>query len=144
MTMTTSADEGYVSGSRRRARLWFDVPIAATLAIVTINLHVSTAGDALSSLGRSDRRGFYALVALLAVVLLAGAIGREFPAARWCRGCLGFAAAGGMTGILLDVQDGPIRTVQLVVLFSFFLAGAATIRLLKGSGTQASSPESSN
>lgn len=83
-------------------------------------------------------------MAALAVVLLAATIGRELPAARWCRGCLAFAAAGGMTGILLDVQDGPVRTVQLAVLFSFFLAAAATIRLIKGSGTQASSRESSS
>jgi hypothetical protein len=142
MTMTTSANEGSVSSSHRRDRPWFDVPIAATLAVVMINLHVSTAGDALASLERSDRRGFYALVAVLAVVLLAATIGRELPRARWCQGCLGFAAASGLAGMLLDVQDGPVRTVQLIVLFSLFLAAVAIIRLIKGSGTQGSSPES--
>jgi hypothetical protein len=143
VTTTTSDYEGWVSGSRRRDRPWFDVPIAATLAVIMINLHVSSAGDALSSLERSDRRGFYALVAVLSVVMLAGTLGRALPAARWCQGCLGLAATASLTGILLDVQDGPVRSVQLFVLFGVFLAAAATVRLIKGSNTQGSGADSS-
>jgi hypothetical protein len=69
--------------------------------------------------------------------MLAGTVGRDLPAAGWCRGCLGFAAASGVAGVLLDVQDGPVRTVQLVVLVGLFLAAAATIRLTLRPDTRA-------
>lgn len=145
MTTTTSAHEDQtVRPHFWRDRPWLDLPIAGFLAVVMINLHVSTAGDALGSLERGDRRGFYALLAVLAVVLLASTLTRDDPTGRWCRGGLGFAAAGGMAGMLLDVQDGPVATVQLVVLIGFFLAAAATIRLILGSDRPANSPRSSD
>jgi hypothetical protein len=145
MAMTTSIHEDQ---TRRphfwRDRPWLDLPIAATLSVVMINLHVSTAGPALSSLERGDRRGFYALLSVLAVVLLASTLRGTDPAGRWSRGCLGFAAAAGIAGFLLDVQDGPVATVQLVVLIGFFLATAATVRLILGSDGPAGTPRSSD
>jgi hypothetical protein len=113
-----------------RDRPWLDVPVAAVSAVVLLNVHVTGNGDALSSLERSERRGFYAVLAVLAVVLLAATLASHFPTTRWCRGCLGFAAASAVAATLLDVQDGPVRTIQLVVLFGLSLAVTATTRLI--------------
>ncbi|MDQ1507560.1 MAG: hypothetical protein QOD57_5287 [Actinomycetota bacterium] len=126
MTMVTSTHE-----DQAVRRPWLDLSIAGFLAVVMLNLHVSSGGDALSSLDRGDRKGFYALLAVLGVVLLAATLRSDGPAARWSQGCLGFATATGIAGLLLDVQDGPVRTVQLVVLFGFFLAAATTVRLIR-------------
>ena len=144
MAMITSTHDNQTLTSHWRDRPWLDFSLAAVLSVVMINLHASTAGPALSSLERGDRRGFYALVAVLAVVLLASTLGRDDPSGRWCRGCLGFAAAGGIAGVLLDVQDGPVATVQLIVLFGFFLAAAATVRLILRSDGPATGPRSSD
>ena len=144
MTTIRPTDEDHAVKHLRRDRPWLDLSIASILAVVMINLHVSTAGSALSSLERGDRRGFYALLAILAVVLLASTLRPDDTTGRWSRGCLGFAAAGGMAGMLLDVQDGPVATVQLVVLIGFFLAAAATIRLILGSDGRAVRPRSSD
>ncbi|MEA2826730.1 MAG: hypothetical protein QOG43_1169 [Actinomycetota bacterium] len=131
MAMITSTHDDPTVSYLRHDRRWFDLSIAAVLAVVMVNLHVSTAGPALSSLERGDRRGFYGLLAVLAVVLLASTLGRDDAARRWCRGCLGFGAAAGMAGLLLDVQDGPVATVQLVALFGLFLAATAAVRLIR-------------
>ncbi|MEA2973253.1 MAG: hypothetical protein QOG82_1711 [Actinomycetota bacterium] len=144
MAMITTTHQDQPVRHLWRDRPWLDLPIAVILGIVMINLHVSTAGDALSALERGDRRGFYALLSILAVVLLASTLRRDDPTGRWSRGCLGFAAASGMAGILLDVQDGPVATVQLVVLVGFFLAAAATVRLILGFDGPATSPRSSD
>jgi hypothetical protein len=150
MAMNPSAhlntDSGSAPGMSHlwRDHPWLDLPIAASLAVVMLNVHVTGAGDALSSLERSERRGFYALLAVLAAVLLAATLSRHFPAARWCRGCLAFAAASGLAATLLDVQDGPVRTVQLVVLLGLFLAVTATLRLILYSHDTATESHSSN
>ena len=150
MAMNPSAHVSTASGSAPgmshpwRVHPWLDLPIAASVAVVMLNVHVTGAGDALSSLERSERRGFYALLAALAVVLLAATLSRPFPAARWCHGCLAFAAAGGLAATLLDVQDGPVRTVQLVILVGLFLAVTATLRLILYSHDAATESHSSN
>lgn len=124
------------------AKLWHDHPsvdlvVAGLLAIVALNEHVSTSGDALSSLARDDRRIFYAVLAVLAVMLLAAALTRDAGRSRWPQGCLGFAAATAAAALLLDVQDGPVRTVQLLVLFGVFLIAITTVRLCpSGTPTQ--------
>jgi len=59
-----------------------------------------------------------------------GCISRPVPAERWFRGSLGFAVASALTALLLDVQDGPVRTVQFLVLVGLSLAVTATARLL--------------
>lgn len=122
-------------------KLWrnhpgLDLVVAGALAVVALNVHVSTRGDALSSMDRGDRRIFYAVLAVVAVVLLAAALGRGAPGSRWCAGCLGFAVLTAATGLLLDVQDGPVRTVQLVVLLGLFLLATTTLRLIIGSDTE--------
>lgn len=143
MVMTSTHEDEVVRRRFWRDRPWLDLPIAGVLAVVMYNLHVSTSGDALESLERGDRRGFYALLAIVAVVLLAAALGRDDnPMGRWCRGSLGFAAASGFAGMLLDVEDGPVATVQFVVLIGFFLAAAATIRLILGPDGAADGPRS--
>ncbi len=112
-----------------RSHPWLDAVGAGVLAVAALNLHVSGRGDALSSLGRGERRGFYALLAVMAVVLLAATFARRSQRVQWCRGCLGFSAASGIAAMLLDVQDGPVRTIQLVALLGLFLAATATVRL---------------
>ncbi len=109
---------------------WLDLAAAVVLALVVFNVHVSTTGDALSSLGRAERRGFYAVVAVLAVIMLAATFARNSRIARWCRGCLGFAVASGLAAMLLDVQDGPVRTVQLALLLGLFLGAMASVRFI--------------
>lgn len=118
-----------------RDRPWLDLPVAAVCAVLLLNIHVTSKGDVLSSLDRGERRGFYAVMAIAAVVLLAVTLTRHFPAARWCRGYLGFAAATAVAATLLDVQDGPVRTIQLLVLVGLALVVTATTRLILHAGS---------
>jgi hypothetical protein len=145
MTITPSTDPRTTPDTTPsrlwRDRPWLDVPVATVSAVLLLNVHVTDRGDVLSSLERGERRGFYAVLAMLAVVLIAATLSRHSPAERWCRGCLGFVAASAVAALLLDVQDGPVRTVQLLALVGLSLAVTTTARLiLHSDGPVNSSP----
>ncbi|MEO6627399.1 MAG: hypothetical protein ABIP03_02385 [Aquihabitans sp.] len=145
MTMTPSTDRRATPDPTShlpwRDHPWVDVPVAAVSAVLLLNVHVTDRGDMLSSLERSERRGFYAVLAILAVVLIAATATRHFPAERWCRGYLGFVASSAIAALLLDVQDGPVRTVQLLALVGLSLALTTTTRfILSANGPAATSP----
>jgi hypothetical protein len=120
-------------------RPWLDWLAAVPLAVLAFNVHVATEGDALSAMDRPDRRVLYGAVLIVQVVLLVRAwsssAGRGAPTST-VTAALG--AATSLTALMLDVQDGPVRTVQLLFLLGLFAVVAAIARAV------ARSPQETN
>jgi hypothetical protein len=137
-----------------RVPVWADWVVAAVVAIVVLNLNVTSAGDPLSGVGLSAgptsagitegaRATFYGALTVGAAVLMAAGlvIATSARVNRQLGGLVARTFAGvalaGLLGLLLDYRDGPVRTVQLVVylLLALAIVRAARIVALAGSGT---------
>jgi hypothetical protein len=130
-----------------RVPVWADWVVAAVVAIVVLNLNVTSAGDPLSGVGLSAgppsagitegaRAAFYGALTVGAVVLMAtglviatSARGHRQLGGLVARTFAGVALAG-LLGLLLDYRDGPVRTVQLVVYLMLALAIVRSARIV--------------
>jgi hypothetical protein len=110
---------------------WVDWVAALPLAVIVLNLHVATKGDALSAMERPDRRIAYGAILLAQLgLLLAVVLRRSASAARGVTLTAAVGGAASLAALLFDVQDGPVRTVQLFFLLGLFAACVAVIRLI--------------
>jgi hypothetical protein len=99
--------------------------------VIVLNLHVATKGDALSAMERPDRRIAYGAILLAQLgLLLAVVLRRSASAARGVTLTAAVGGAASLAALLFDVQDGPVRTVQLFFLLGLFAACVAVIRLI--------------
>lgn len=125
---------------------WVDWLVAMVGGIVVLNLNVTSVGDPLSGIrgggaarvpgiSEAARTSFYVAITTAGAVLAAGALvvaalrpGIVAQALLALR-AFGFLAAAGIAGLLFDYQDGPVRTVQLVVYVALILASIRFTRL---------------
>lgn len=115
-----------------RLPIWADWIVAVVVAIVLLNLNVTSAGDPLSGAGLSAgpaspgiiegaRAIFYGVLIIGGLLLTAVGIalliieGRGQQVSRLLVSTYPWIALAGVLGLLLDYRDGPVRTVQLVV-----------------------------
>jgi hypothetical protein len=115
-----------------RLPIWTDWIVAVVVAIVLLNLNVTSAGDPLSGAGLSAgpaspgiiegaRAIFYGVLIIGGLLLTAVGIalliieGRGQQVSRLLVSTYPWIALAGVLGLLLDYRDGPVRTVQLVV-----------------------------
>lgn len=114
-----------------------EIVISLVLALIVFNVHVSTAGDALWSLGRPDRHLLYLAILLASIVLMSATIvlNAVHPLEQSARitSSLAVLALVSIFSVLLDVQDGPVRTIQLLFLWSLFGGIIAVGRLARAS-----------
>ncbi|MEM9467377.1 MAG: hypothetical protein AAGA90_18530 [Actinomycetota bacterium] len=136
-----------------RTPRWADWVVAAHLAVIAMNLNVTSAGDPLSGLGVAadpatpgitdgGRTTLYgALLVAGAVVAAAGSLpllnGRRTIAAALVSRTYAGVALAGLLGLLLDYRDGPVRTVHAFVYLMLGLAIVRTVRVfgLLGAGS---------
>jgi len=121
-----------VTASERRAAaaIWIDVLAAFALAVAAFNVHVSTDGDALSSLARTDRRLVYGCCLIAAAALLGATVLTERTLDPGLPAYFAVATIASLAALLLDVRDGPVRTVQLTWLLGVFLLLIGVLRLV--------------
>lgn len=128
-----------------RIPTWADWVVAAIVAIIVLNVNVTTAGDPLSGVGLSAgatsagitegaRATFYGALVVGGVLLTATGLIISTSARHWrtvggllTRTFAGVALAG-MLGLLLDYRDGPVRTVQL---FVYVMLALGIVRLAR-------------
>jgi len=129
-----------------RARAWAERLGALLLGVVLLNVNVTDAGDALSSVSGppgtaqagitpESKALLYVVLALvgtsLALWSTSQALRSDVLARRFrSLGSPGaLLAAAGVAGLALDHRDGPVRTVQLVVYVMLSLAAIRAVGL---------------
>lgn len=132
----------------KRVPLWGDWVVAIVVAIVVLNLNITTAGDPLSGVGLSagpssagitegGRTAFYAALIVGGVVLVAAGLlmtaRHEVDGALLAR-TFSLVALAGVLGLLLDYRDGPVSTVQLIVYLLLFLGVVRLARVVSIAG----------
>ena len=128
-----------------RIPIWADWVVAAIVAIVVLNVNVTTAGDPLSGVGLSAgatsagitegaRSTFYGALVVGGLLLTATGLIISTSDRHWrtvggllTRTFTGVALAG-VLGLLLDYRDGPVRTVQL---FVYVMLALGIVRLAR-------------
>jgi hypothetical protein len=132
-----------MAGLWNRIPLWADWLVAAVVAVVVLNVNVTSAGDPLSGVGEGARTTFYGAIVVGAMLMTATGLIISTSGGHWraagsllTRTFAGVAMAG-VLGLLLDYRDGPVRTVQLLVylMLALGIVRLARVAALTSGGT---------